>query len=229
MIAQIDQASPAAQAKLEPGDVILDYDGKPIERSRQLALLVAGTPPDKSVKLSIWRDRKQQEVTLKVAALDPNRAAAAPTRAGKAETCAQRRRTRAEARQAQRRSAQGVYPGRRGQRRGYHRGAANQRRRDPGAAPGRSRSGDRPGSGREPGRGTAQSRRRGEERREGSLGPGRARRQFALRGAARRGGVSRLPVGLAVRSATQRPATRRPSPARRPARASGCARRPPSP
>ncbi len=73
MIAQIDQASPAALAKLEPGDVILAYDGKPIERSRQLALLVAGTPPDKSVKLSIWRDRNQREVALKVAALDPNR------------------------------------------------------------------------------------------------------------------------------------------------------------
>jgi serine protease Do len=70
MIAAIDPASPAAQAKLEPGDVILAYDGKPIERSRQLPLLVAGTPPDKMVKLSIWRERKQREVTLKVAALD---------------------------------------------------------------------------------------------------------------------------------------------------------------
>ena len=73
MIATIDQASPAAQAKLEPGDVILTYDGKPIDRSRQLPLLVAGTPPDKTVKLSIWRDRKEHDVTLKVAALDPNR------------------------------------------------------------------------------------------------------------------------------------------------------------
>ena len=73
MIATIDQASPAAQAKLEPGDVILTYDGKPIDRSRQLPLLVAGTPPDKTIKLSIWRDRKEHDVTLKVAALDPNR------------------------------------------------------------------------------------------------------------------------------------------------------------
>ncbi len=73
MVATIDQASPAAQAKLEPGDVILTYDGKPIDRSRQLPLLVAGTPPDKTVKLSIWRDRKERDVTLKIAALDPNR------------------------------------------------------------------------------------------------------------------------------------------------------------
>ncbi len=73
MVATIDQASPAAQAKLEPGDVILTYDGKPIDRSRQLPLLVAGTPPNAAVKMTIWRDRKEHDVTLKVAALDPNR------------------------------------------------------------------------------------------------------------------------------------------------------------
>jgi serine protease Do len=73
MIASIDPASPAAQVKLQPGDVILAYDGKPIDRSRQLPRLVADTPPDKSVKLSIWRDSKTRDVELKVAALDPNR------------------------------------------------------------------------------------------------------------------------------------------------------------
>jgi serine protease Do len=73
MIAAIDPASPAVDAKLQPGDVILAYDGKPIERSRQLPRLVAGTPPGKSVKLTIWRDHKAHEVDLKVAELNPNR------------------------------------------------------------------------------------------------------------------------------------------------------------
>jgi serine protease Do len=73
MIAAIDPGSPAAQAKLQPGDVILSYDGKPIDRSRQLPRLVADTPPDKIVKLTIWRDGKESEVELKAAALNPNR------------------------------------------------------------------------------------------------------------------------------------------------------------
>jgi serine protease Do len=73
MIAAVDPASPAAQAKLQPGDVILTYDGKPIERSRQLPRLVADSSPEASVKLLIWRDGKEQEVELKVAALNPNR------------------------------------------------------------------------------------------------------------------------------------------------------------
>jgi serine protease Do len=78
MIAAIDPASPAAQAKLQPGDVILAYDGKPIDRSRQLPRLVAETPPEKPVKLTVWRDGKDQEVELKVAALNPNRPAPPP-------------------------------------------------------------------------------------------------------------------------------------------------------
>jgi len=78
MIAAVDWASPAEKAKLQPGDLILSYDGKPIERSRQLPCLVADTPPDKQVKLTIWRDGKEQEVELKAAALNPNRPAPPP-------------------------------------------------------------------------------------------------------------------------------------------------------
>src|SRR6202035_890368 len=52
MIAAGDPFSPAAQAKLQPGDVILSYDGKQIDRSRQLPRMVADTPPDTPVKLT---------------------------------------------------------------------------------------------------------------------------------------------------------------------------------
>jgi serine protease Do len=78
MIASVDPESPAALAKLEPGDVILSYDGHPIERSRDLPRLVAGTPPGKEVKLRVWRDGKEFEATLKTAALDNHPAAPPP-------------------------------------------------------------------------------------------------------------------------------------------------------
>jgi serine protease Do len=74
MIAMIDPGSPATQARLQPGDVILAYDGKSIDRSRQLPRLVADTPPDTSVKLSVWRDGKEHEVELKVASVNSSRA-----------------------------------------------------------------------------------------------------------------------------------------------------------
>jgi serine protease Do len=75
MIAAVDPSSPAAQAKLQPGDVILSYDGKQIDRSRQLPRLVADTPPDTPVKVTMWRDGKEHEVDLKTAALSLNRPA----------------------------------------------------------------------------------------------------------------------------------------------------------
>jgi serine protease Do len=86
MIGAIDPASPAAQAKLQPGDVIVAFDGKPIERSRQLPRLVADTAPDTVVKLSVWRDGKDQEVEIKVAALNPNRPAPPPPEPEKPRT-----------------------------------------------------------------------------------------------------------------------------------------------
>jgi serine protease Do len=73
LIAATDAASPASQAGLKPGDVILTYDGKPVDRSRQLPRFVADSAVDKPVKVTIWRDGKEAEVTLTVAAYNPNR------------------------------------------------------------------------------------------------------------------------------------------------------------
>ena len=78
MVASVDPGSPAAAAKIAPGDVILSYDGKPIERSRQLPRLVADTPPEKPVRLTVWRDGKEYDIEMKVVALDPNRPAPPP-------------------------------------------------------------------------------------------------------------------------------------------------------
>ncbi|HJU16865.1 MAG TPA: DegQ family serine endoprotease, partial [Stellaceae bacterium] len=78
MIAAIDPGSPAAEAKLEPGDVILAYEGQAIDRSRELPRLVAATPPGKRVTLVIWRDGRKRQAALKVAALGPNHPPAPP-------------------------------------------------------------------------------------------------------------------------------------------------------
>ncbi|MGH7054292.1 MAG: Do family serine endopeptidase [Stellaceae bacterium] len=83
LIAAIDPGSPAAAAQLEPGDVILSYDGRPIDQSHALPRLVAATPPGKPARLVIWRDGKERQVTVTVAVLDPNRPRPAPAAAKK--------------------------------------------------------------------------------------------------------------------------------------------------
>jgi serine protease Do len=78
LITDVDQNGPAAKAKLQPGDVILSFDGKPIERTRQLPRLVAETPADKTVKLTLWRDGKESAAELKIGVLSLDKLAAVP-------------------------------------------------------------------------------------------------------------------------------------------------------
>ncbi len=78
LVTDVDANSPAAKAKLQPGDVILSFDGKPIERSRQLPRLVAETPADKTVKVTFWRDGKEASADVKIGVLNTERLASAP-------------------------------------------------------------------------------------------------------------------------------------------------------
>jgi serine protease Do len=77
LVTDVDQNSPAAKAKLQAGDVILSFDGKPIERTRQLPRLVAETPADKTVKITLWRDGKESSVDVKIGPLNPDKVTAA--------------------------------------------------------------------------------------------------------------------------------------------------------
>jgi len=59
--------SAAEKAGLKRGDVILEFDGERVRSSRQFARLVQETPSGKSVKATISRDGKKQDVELTLA------------------------------------------------------------------------------------------------------------------------------------------------------------------
>ena len=69
LIASVEKDTPAEKAGLKSGDVILEYDGKPINEGNELPRFVAATPIDKKVKLVIFRDGKKQDVFIVVAKL----------------------------------------------------------------------------------------------------------------------------------------------------------------
>jgi serine protease Do len=48
--------SPASKAKFKVGDVVVEYNGKKIERSSDLPLVVGGTPVGKKVKVKVIRE-----------------------------------------------------------------------------------------------------------------------------------------------------------------------------
>ncbi len=70
LVASITPGGPAEKSKLEPGDIITEFDGKEVNAMRNLPRIVAETPIDKDVKVKLWRDGKEQTVTIKVAELE---------------------------------------------------------------------------------------------------------------------------------------------------------------
>jgi len=69
LVASVEKDGPAEKAGLKAGDIILEYDGKPISEGNELPRYVAVTPIDKKVRLVIFRDGRKQEVTASIARL----------------------------------------------------------------------------------------------------------------------------------------------------------------
>lgn len=59
-------ANTPATGKLQPGDIITAMDGKPVESVQELRNHVASTAPNTDVKFTIFRDNKEQPVTVKL-------------------------------------------------------------------------------------------------------------------------------------------------------------------
>lgn len=77
LIASVQDGGPAQKAGIQPGDVVLSFDGKQVSDMHSLPRLVAETPIDKVVKVTIWRKRKELTLDVKVGELKEQQQAAA--------------------------------------------------------------------------------------------------------------------------------------------------------
>lgn len=76
LVAGVSDDGPAAAAKIEPGDVIVKFDGNPVETMRELPRMVAETAIGKAVDVVVLR--RGDEVTLQVTLGRLEEAAAKP-------------------------------------------------------------------------------------------------------------------------------------------------------
>lgn len=79
LIAGIDEKGPAKPAGIEPGDVVVKFDGKDIKEMRDLPKIVADTPVGKDVEVLIIRKGKEETRTVKLGRLDDGEKQAALT------------------------------------------------------------------------------------------------------------------------------------------------------
>jgi serine protease Do len=86
LVSQVEKGGPAADAGLKPGDVILAVDGRDIERSSELPPIVARIKPGQEATLTVWRDRKEKTLRVKVGELEEDPVVARNDGGGSDET-----------------------------------------------------------------------------------------------------------------------------------------------
>src|SRR5499427_6189783 len=72
LVAGIDEKGPAKPAGIEPGDVIVKFDGKDVKEMKDLPRIVADTPVGKDVEVVIVRKGQELTKTVKLGRLEDN-------------------------------------------------------------------------------------------------------------------------------------------------------------
>jgi serine protease Do len=70
LVARIASGGAAEKAGLEPGDVIVEFNGRPVATTDQLVGMVTATKPGTSVPVKVMRDRRERTFTVVVDELD---------------------------------------------------------------------------------------------------------------------------------------------------------------
>lgn len=79
LVSSVVQNSPADQAGIRTGDVIVGYAGKSINNASDLPFLVAGTPVGKTVSLQVFRGNQETPVTVAIGRMKEEEVIASPT------------------------------------------------------------------------------------------------------------------------------------------------------
>jgi serine protease Do len=77
LVTSTEKDSAAAKAGIEPGDIIVEFAGKTIQKSADLPPVVGNSPVGKPVKVKILRNGDYKTVTVRLKALDGAKVASA--------------------------------------------------------------------------------------------------------------------------------------------------------
>ncbi len=77
LVNSVEKGSPASRSGIESTDIILSFNGKPVESSVDLPRIVGATPPGSKVPLEVWRKGALVRLTITVGELKEERIAGA--------------------------------------------------------------------------------------------------------------------------------------------------------
>jgi serine protease Do len=83
LVAAMEKGGPAEKAGLERSDVVLKFDGKPIQSSSELPRAVGPTKPGSKVIVQVWRKGATKDINLVVGEMPMDKVAQAGSKPGK--------------------------------------------------------------------------------------------------------------------------------------------------
>jgi len=70
LVAQVPAGGAAAKAGIEPGDIIVQYNGRPVNNSDELVKMVVATKPGTTVPIKVMRNKQEKTLNVTVDELD---------------------------------------------------------------------------------------------------------------------------------------------------------------
>jgi serine protease Do len=64
LVAEPQEGSPAAKAGIRSGDVIVSLDGRPVPDARTLVRRISAMAPGTAVKIGVWRNGKEEQLSM---------------------------------------------------------------------------------------------------------------------------------------------------------------------
>jgi serine protease Do len=69
LVTEVAEKSPAAEAGIKAGDIIVEFNGKLVPKSHEFPGVIADTAPGQKVTLKVFREKKEQLVSIRIGEL----------------------------------------------------------------------------------------------------------------------------------------------------------------
>ena len=86
LVASVSPGGPAEASGLQQGDVVLEFNGRPVPKYRNLSRMVAETPVGEDVEVVVWRKGKEVTLEVRLGELEDSQVAALTVETGPTET-----------------------------------------------------------------------------------------------------------------------------------------------
>ena len=80
LVSSVEPGGPADKAGVQPGDIILKFNGHPVDTATDLPRMVGDTKPGTKTTITIWRKGQTRDLSVTVAEMQPDKTTRADQR-----------------------------------------------------------------------------------------------------------------------------------------------------